>query len=102
MKTINPIEIQPTVRIVNYFQVVPGAIWGWRTIPDLELILVVAGRFAYQTDGNETLLIGPGQVLCIPPDQPHVFKQADTSKRAVISCIHNELTQQGTWSAGDY
>jgi len=102
MKTISPMEIQPVVRIVNYFRVVPGAVWGWRTIPDLELILVVAGRFAYQTHGNATVMIGPGQVLCIPPAQSHVFKQADRSERAVISCIHTELLRRGNWAAGDY
>jgi AraC-like DNA-binding protein len=98
---VTPSEIEPAVRIVNYFTVSPGASWGPRIIPDLELILVVKGRFLYETAGR-SVGVRSGQVLCIPPEQRHTFRQAGRASGAVISCIHGELVPAGSWAAGDY
>lgn len=94
-------EIQPAVRIVNYFPVAPGACWGPRVIPDLELILVVKGCFLYETAGR-AVPVRTGDVLCIPPEQWHTFRQARPSSGAVISCIHGEMVPDGCWAAGNY
>jgi AraC-like DNA-binding protein/quercetin dioxygenase-like cupin family protein len=101
MRLIQPSEIQPTVRIVNFFQPTGGSVWGPRVIPDLELILVVRGRFFYERDQVKTL-VRAGEVLCIPPQVEHVFRQAETRPGAVISCIHGEMIEDGMWAAGDY
>ncbi len=101
MRIINPLEIQPTVRIVNYFSVPAGSAWGPRVIADLELILVVKGRFFYETPEHQ-VPVRTGEVLCIPPEQRHTFRQAKPSSGAVISCIHGEMIPGGSWAAGDY
>jgi AraC-like DNA-binding protein len=101
MKIIHPPEIQPTVRIVNYFSVPPGSAWGPRVIADLELILVVKGRFFYETSERQ-VPVQSGEVLCIPPEQRHTFRQVKPSAGAVISCIHGEMIAGGSWAAGDY
>ncbi len=102
MRTLTPFEFQPTVRIANYFAALPGAAWCERTIPDYELILVVSGRFAYATEALGERWVGPGHVLCIPPLEHHSFRRVDHSKRAVLSCIHGEVIQDGSRGAGDY
>ncbi len=101
MRIINPPEIQPTVRIVNYFPVPSGSVWGPRVIADLELILVVNGRFYYETAAGQTP-VRSGEVLCIPPDQRHTFRQAKPFSGAIISCIHGEMIPDGSWAVGDY
>ncbi|NLE30329.1 MAG: AraC family transcriptional regulator [Phycisphaerae bacterium] len=101
MKYIKPTDILPRVQIVNYFQVKNLDSWGPRTIPDWELILIVAGQFAYETE-DETIHIGSGHVLAIPPGRLHTFRRTDTASQAIISCIHGEMIPTGRWSRGDY
>jgi AraC-like DNA-binding protein len=101
-KTLQPAQIQPCVKMVNYFEVGPVASWGEREIQDLELILVVVGTFAYDERGREVCRIEAGDVLCILPDVSHTFRQVDPSTRGVISCIHNEVAAEGQWRRGDY
>jgi len=99
---LKPDDIRPTVRVANYFDVPSGRVWGERVIPDLELILIVEGRFAYEAAREDAIPLAAGDVLCIPPSTPHVFGRTDRAGRAVISCIHGELADDGTWAAGDY
>jgi AraC-like DNA-binding protein/quercetin dioxygenase-like cupin family protein len=100
-KRIRPADIQPMVQVANYFQTQPRACWGPRTIADWELILVVSGQFAYDTDQG-TLTIGAGHVLAIPPEVLHTFRRIDTSPQAIISCIHSEMLPRGRWANNDY
>lgn len=101
MKIINPAEIDPTIRIANYFETKPNDNWGPRTIPDWEIILVVSGRFSYETgDGN--IVLRAGDVLLIPPAVSHTFRRINSRGKAVISCIHGEMMTTGTWAGGNY
>jgi AraC-like DNA-binding protein len=101
MKLIKPTDIEPAVQIANYFQVQSVDSWGPRTIPDWELILIVAGQFAYETTAG-TILIESGHVLAIPPELLHTFRRADATSQAIISCIHSEMVPDGRWARGDY
>jgi len=105
MNTVNalqPEEIQPVVVVANYIVVKPGARWGWRRIRDFELVLIVHGRFVYETRGRAALGLQAGDVLCIPPGQEHVLARVQSPGSAVISCIHHELSAHGAWRNGDY
>jgi AraC-like DNA-binding protein len=101
MNIITPTEIEPTVRIANYFETVSNAAWGPRTIPDWELILVVSGQFVYET-AEAVLPVRTGEVLLIPPEKTHTFRRRCAGEHAVISCIHGEMISEGTWAGGDY
>ena len=60
------------------------------------------GRFRYELDGKQPLVVEPGQVLCIFPDENHTLTTLDTPKHAMFSCIHCELVESGSWAMGDY
>jgi len=94
-------RIQPVVDVANYFTLRDRETsWGPRRIPDYELILIREGVFLYEemekTDasfpekerkGEELrLLLHPGDLLVIPPETEHVFRE--TKGRGAISCIH--------------
>lgn len=102
MRVITPSEFQPTVRYANFILARPDATWPDRTIADYELILVVKGRFVYETAGMETIVVDPGRVLMIPPEERHTFRRVDRGKKAILACIHGELCTEGTRGSGDY
>jgi AraC-like DNA-binding protein len=87
--------------MANYIHPGPGRSWNNRTIPDFELILVVAGRYGYDVPGRPPVVLRPGHVLCIVPGH-HSFYRIDRARRSTISCIHCEPAPQGTYAAGDY
>jgi AraC-like DNA-binding protein len=89
-RTLTPDKLTPRVAIANYFSPEPFAAWGPRTIGDIELILIIAGAFAYDTE-TASLPVNAGNVLIIPPDTVHTLRRVDTSP-ATISCIHCELS----------
>ncbi len=90
------------VSVANYFEVSRGRYWGERQIPDFELILIVAGRFSYETRTAPPLILTAGDVLLIPPLEWHTIRRLDTPVHAVFSCIHCELMPGARWAAGDY
>ena len=94
-------EIEPVVRIANYHEVLPRQSWSQRTIPDLQLILIIAGHFEY-LEGNQVVAIRPGEVLWIEPARRHTFRHVEDKASGMISGIHLELMTKGTWAAGDY
>lgn len=100
--TLTVRDIRPVVRMANYREVDRGASWGERTIPDIELVLVVAGRFAYETRTEAPLLLEEGDVLLIPPDEWHTLRRLDPPARAAFSCIHAELLPDVRWAQGSY
>jgi AraC-like DNA-binding protein/mannose-6-phosphate isomerase-like protein (cupin superfamily) len=102
MRGITPADIDPTVRLANYIRVPEGRRYGWRTIEDLELILIVSGRFLYERGSGPAQEVQPGQVLCIRPGEEHDFRHDGASEPGVISCIHGELLADGAWLNGDY
>ncbi len=101
MKIIAPGEIRPVVRVANYIETAPDAVWGPRAIPDIELILAISGDYELVTD-ESTVPVGPGQVLFVVPDERHTFRARPGGGRGRISCIHCELLPGARWSAGDY
>lgn len=101
LRHLTAAEIQPVVRIANYHDVLPLQSWSQRIIPDLQLILVVHGRYEYQEDGLR-LPVQPGEILWIEPGVRHTFRHVDTETTGIISSIHLELLPTGSWAAGDY
>ena len=95
-------DLRPVVDIANYFEVDQGMSWGGRQIPDFELILIVQGRFAYETASEPPLTLNAGDVLLIPPLEWHTFRRLADPVHAVISCIHGELIPGARWARGDY
>ena len=95
-------EIQPVVDVANYFEVAQGKYWGGRQIPDFELILMVEGRFAYETRTEQPLILSAGDVLLIPPLEWHTLRRLAEPAHAVISCIHGELIPGARWARGGY
>lgn len=101
MRIVTPAEILPAVRIANYHRVAPGQSWPNRRIPDLQLILVVAGEFLYLEENNQPLTVAAGSVLCIEPGRRHTFCGAAMAE-GLIAGVHLELIPDGAWAAGDY
>ncbi len=99
---LKPEDARPVVRYANYHHVAPAAVWGPRRIADLELILVVEGRFDYREDGPARHLARMGEIIAIPPGITHTLKVAEGVRAARFSCIHGELLAGRAWGAGDY
>lgn len=95
-------EIRPVVTVANYQEVARGRYWGERQIPDFELILIVEGRFAYETRTAPALILTAGDVLLIPPLEWHTIRRLDKPAHAVFSCIHGELIPKARWGRGEY
>lgn len=101
MQILTPSQIQPVVRIANDHTVAPGQSWSQRSIPDLQIILIIKGKFAYRTEDEERFVL-PGELLWIEPGVVHTFCSCDTQAIGRISGIHLELMASGAWAAGDY
>lgn len=101
MRLLSINEIQPIVRIANYIKVTPEMTWQNRRIPDLELILVVAGEYEYTTD-NRRHLLSEGDVLFIEPGILHSKRMLNGAPHGLLSAIHLELLPNASWLAGDY
>jgi len=98
--TVN--ELRPVVAVANYQEVSRGQFWGERQIPDFELILIVEGRFSYETRTAPPLILTAGDVLLIPPLEWHTVRRLDEPLHAVFSCIHGELIPGARWARGEY
>lgn len=85
-KILNP-EI--TIRLCNYIQVAPGAVWGPRYNIDHELVYVVSGRFTYDSAETGIVSISADQCLLIPPNVEHTLKECSGASGS-ISCVHLE------------
>jgi AraC-like DNA-binding protein len=82
-------DIDPSIRICNYFQPEKGQAWGPRIIPDYELIFIAKGTFIFETD--EVIEVPAQSVLCIKPLLRHTFRHLPTSAQGIISCIHFDI-----------
>lgn len=102
MKYLSPHEIEPQVKFVNYMDVPAKSFWGFRTIPDLEFILIIEGEFHYEQADGANHVLKSGEVLCIMPDIEHRLECLPGEKQAMFSCIHCELSPCGCWALGDY
>ena len=101
-RRLNARDLKPVVAFANYITVKPGVFWGERQIPDFELILIVEGHFTYERRGRPSIPLESGDVLLIPPKEPHTLRRQDQPAHAVISCIHGELLPKARWADGDY
>ena len=101
MQLLLPADINPTVRIANDHSVMPGQSWHHRTIPDLQLILIIEGKFEY-SEGEQIWPVSPGEILLIEPGVTHTFRSSETICTSRIAGIHLELVAEGSWAAGDY
>lgn len=101
-KIINTEAVRPEVHFANYIKPLPGTGWGPRTIPDFELILLVAGKFSYlKCATGEKTELREGRVICIPPGEKHVFKCESGYYQPVIACIHLDL-DEGSFLFNEY
>ncbi len=101
-KLLSPEEINPTVQVSNYFDPLLDQSWGPRTISDIELILIVQGRYEYVDENDINLTLTEGDVLLIKPEVTHTFKRVDRSGRSTIACIHSEMLPGRQWSQREY
>lgn len=101
MRILSIHEIQPIVRIANYIRITPEMTWQNRRIPDLELILVVAGEYEYTTESRRYLL-SEGDVLFIEPGVLHSKRMLNGAPHGLLSAIHLEFLPNASWLASDY
>lgn len=73
---------------ISFFWVnnVPGAGPVLHKHPYTETWIVRSGK-AHFTAGEETLEAGPGDIMVVPPETPHKFKNIGTERLEII-CIH--------------
>jgi AraC-like DNA-binding protein len=102
MLLLTPETVDVRVRFVNYFTVKAVSAWMDRVIPDFEFILVVQGRYRFVGPDGQSLVIRAGEVLTIFPEELHSFYLEEPQEPSVISCIHCELCQKGSWIGQDY
>lgn len=102
VRTLTPDKINPVVAHANYFESTPGARWGPRTIPDIELILMIEGESRFECLGADPLTLAAGEVLAIFPGEEHVFRVSDRPGHPTFSCIHSELLPDKRYLNGDY
>ncbi len=112
---IPPAAIQPATHYATYFTVRPGAAWGPRVIDDLELVLIIAGRFAFDwqpiallsglddagdptgaADNRRRLEMAEGDLLLILPNEPHTFRHLSGAGTGVIGCLHLDILPPAT------
>lgn len=91
-------DLRVRVRIANHHQVTAGYVFGPRTIPDLQFLCPLSGRFTYHDNDQPHVDLVPGQVLFIEPDRKHVLIGVDAG---ALSTMHVELAE-GSWAAGHY
>lgn len=101
MQLLTPADIRPAVRIANDHLVMPGQSWSGRTIPDLQLILIIAGHFEC-IEEEKIWNVLPGEVLLIEPGVIHTFRSRESALTGRITGMHLELIAEGSWAAGDY
>ncbi len=102
MRTITAESAVPKPRMANYFDPIPGAIWGPRIIEDPELVFVIRGRLYYDDMLGNALHVEKGDILFIEPAIEHTLYDVSAPAKSTISCVHMELCQSGTWAGGDY
>jgi AraC-like DNA-binding protein len=98
MQYLNPIEIDPIVRIANYHG--QSSMYYKRKIADIQLLLVIDTQLTYQIKGKELHTINHGELLFIEPGSEHVLTSG--KEKGAISSIHCEFIPDKTWVSADY
>lgn len=94
-------DIRAAVRIANHHAVAAHTVWE-RSIPDLQIICILAGSFEYQEAGHPACTLAPGDFLFIEPNLRHRLRIAAASQAGEIAGMHFEFVPAGSWAAGDY
>jgi hypothetical protein len=103
MQTVGPDQLDPTLRIANWFDTPRGSRWGPRWEHDPELCLVHAGRFLYRVTGGAWQTVPEHSVLFIPPAVEHELEPDHSAGRCSLACLHSELVSDApTWADGGY
>ncbi len=103
MRTVGPDQLDPGVRIANWFDAPRGMRWGPRWEHDPELCLVHAGRFRYRVTDGPWQLVPERSILFIPPTVVHELERDPGAGRCGLACVHSELLVDGpSWADGGY
>jgi AraC-like DNA-binding protein len=94
-------DFTANVRIANHHPVHTGQVWD-RSIPDPQLLCVLAGSFEYLEAGKPAVRLEPEDILFIEPNIPHRFQVMPGCEDGWITGMHFEFTPTGAWTAGDY
>ena len=101
MQLLKVEDIRPSVRIANHHRVGAEEMWD-RSIPDVQLICILAGAFDYVESIHPAVPLEPGDILFIEPNQRHRFYLAPPLEEGWIAGVHLEFTPTGRWAADDY
>lgn len=101
MQLLKVEDIRASVRIANHHRVAAKMLWD-RSIPDLQLICILAGAFEYIESNHPALCLNPGDLLFIEPNIRHRFLLAPLLEEGWIAGMHFEFIPTGRWAAGDY
>lgn len=100
---VKPQDAHPAVHNSNYFAPSPRSKWGPRVIPDMELILIISGRFSYTDELVKNETFTAGDLCMIMPGVEHTFRCLSTRQnKPFFSCIHMDLLPDKSLLAGDY
>ncbi len=70
-----------------------GARTDWHTHPGGQALYVVTGAGRVQTDGGETVAVGPGDVVYAPPGELHWHGAGPDSFMVHLSITHGGATE---------
>ena len=98
---VKPADVTPRVRHSNYMSPAPGTVWGPRVILDIELILIIGGRFTYEDARGVRGKFVAGDLCVIMPGVEHTFVSQRKGK-PFFACIHLDLLHDKSFLAGDY
>jgi AraC-like DNA-binding protein len=100
MNHLTPADIQPVVHFSNHIFPAAGTVWGWRSIPDIEAVLVLNGTFEFDVKNAPSLTLVPDDLLIIFPDELHQLRHIHGKPE--LSCLHCELIPDASLAARDY
>jgi AraC-like DNA-binding protein len=101
MKKLPAADVCPVVRFSDFNSLEEGSSWGPRRNPDIELILVTAGEFFFETC-EKVITVTPGELLFIQPGLEHTFGLKSENPLAGFWYIHLELLSQQRWLDESY
>lgn len=99
LASVPPIELFPGVRLrtpygknlmLSYVEIEDGAVVSTHQHPHEQGGVVLSGRMEL-TIGNETCVLGPGEMYLIPPDTPH--RAAAVGGRAVVMDVFGPVRE---------
>lgn len=104
VQSLAPEAAEPKVSHANYQSPKKGSVWGPRIITDVELILVICGKYHYEDEDGNNELYTKSEMCVILPGIEHTFRNVATQNKTkpVFSCIHLEPLAGKSLLHGDY